>query len=312
APSEALRKSLAEVPEATATEPSAEVFALEVLRRALGAKAVPNRAWLARVESAAPLDLPPFGQRPRLNRLLTKEERRALSRRLMGETDGLEGMLPASERDDARLPAVAESPGEVRMISDLPPGFVGGILAASGCQPRKDEIAAAEVKFHADGRVQHVTLRTAPEGAGCREAVAALFVALAAPNERLPHTGKTDLVFARFDRDTLACLDEAPPESPQESPPRGTRRKITPPRKVRNVSPVYPEAARQSRTEGVVALEATIGTTGCIHSLRVLSGPPALALAAMAGVAQWRYSPALLDGRPVPVIMTVTVNFRGR
>jgi periplasmic protein TonB len=36
---------------------------------------------------------------------------------------------------------------------------------------------------------------------------------------------------------------------------------------------------------------------------------PSLDASALAAVSLWRYEPTLLDGAPVPVIMTVTVSF---
>jgi protein TonB len=60
-----------------------------------------------------------------------------------------------------------------------------------------------------------------------------------------------------------------------------------------------------------VILDAVISPTGCIRSVRVgRSVAPDLDAAAMIAVGQWRYTPTLLHGKPVPVLMTVTVNFR--
>ena len=73
---------------------------------------------------------------------------------------------------------------------------------------------------------------------------------------------------------------------------------------------IYPEAAKREHVQGVVILEATISTSGCIGELKVLQGVRMLNAAALSAVVRWRYTPTLLDGEPVPVIMTVTVNFR--
>jgi TonB family protein len=59
-----------------------------------------------------------------------------------------------------------------------------------------------------------------------------------------------------------------------------------------------------------VILEAIISPTGCIRTVEVLRGVPALNWEAVRAVMQWRYTPTLLNGVAVPVIMTVTVNFR--
>jgi protein TonB len=85
---------------------------------------------------------------------------------------------------------------------------------------------------------------------------------------------------------------------------------IPEPRKIRNVSPIYPDIARQARVQGVVILEATIGPRGDVTAVRVLRGIPLLDQAAIDAVKQWTYEPTLLNGVPVPVIMTVTVNYK--
>jgi TonB family protein len=85
---------------------------------------------------------------------------------------------------------------------------------------------------------------------------------------------------------------------------------IVEPRKLRSVPPVYPELARQARVQGTVVLECTISPEGRVTDVRVLRGAPLLDEAAIDAVRQWVYTPTLLEGKPVPVIMTVTVNFR--
>ena len=88
-------------------------------------------------------------------------------------------------------------------------------------------------------------------------------------------------------------------------------RHIKEPRKTRNVPPVYPRAALEERRQGQVVIESTIYSSGCMGGARVLRSPDTrLSWAALRAVAKWRYTPTLLDGVPVPVIMTVTVNFR--
>jgi periplasmic protein TonB len=73
--------------------------------------------------------------------------------------------------------------------------------------------------------------------------------------------------------------------------------------------PTYPPIARQARVQGAVVLEATISKDGSVVDLRVISGNPLLNEAAIDAVRQWRYKPTLLNGDPVAVITTITVNF---
>lgn len=78
---------------------------------------------------------------------------------------------------------------------------------------------------------------------------------------------------------------------------------------INEVQPEYPALARTARQQGVVILEATIGTDGTIQGLRVITGPPLLRQAAVDAVSQWVYRPYMLNGQAVPVTTTVTVNF---
>ena len=85
---------------------------------------------------------------------------------------------------------------------------------------------------------------------------------------------------------------------------------IQEPRKTRHVNPVYPRAAIESRVQGIVILECTISPQGKVVGIKTLRSAPTLDEAAIAAVKRWEYTPTLLNGVPVPVIMTVTVNFR--
>ena len=91
--------------------------------------------------------------------------------------------------------------------------------------------------------------------------------------------------------------------------PTGTLRiggQIRQPTKTRHVNPVFPEGS----SPGVVILEAVIGPDGFVTDAKVLRSPaPALAQAAESAVRQWEFTPTLLNCVPVPVIMTVTVDF---
>ena len=84
---------------------------------------------------------------------------------------------------------------------------------------------------------------------------------------------------------------------------------VTAPTKIHDVRPVYPAAARRMRVQGVVILETVIGATGMVEQVKVVRSVELLDGAAVAAVRQWRYTPTLLNGVPVPVIMSVTVNF---
>ena len=105
-------------------------------------------------------------------------------------------------------------------------------------------------------------------------------------------------------------LSTAPPPPPLAPVRAGGR--IQRPVKIRNVPPEYPDLARHGRVEGVVILECTLSPQGRVADVRVLRGIPLLDKAAIEAVRQWVYTPTLLNDIPVPVVMTVTVDFRIR
>jgi TonB family protein len=83
------------------------------------------------------------------------------------------------------------------------------------------------------------------------------------------------------------------------------------PTKTLDKRPVYPPSMVEAGREGVVPIEATIGVDGSVTMVRVASTQvhPDFAIAAVDAVRQWRYTPTLLNGRPVQVVMTVKVAF---
>jgi len=78
---------------------------------------------------------------------------------------------------------------------------------------------------------------------------------------------------------------------------------------VYDVAPKYPPEAGRARIEGTVVLLAVIGKDGTVQDVRVQSGLPVLAEAAIEAVKQWRYRPYLLNGEPVEVDSQITINF---
>ncbi len=78
---------------------------------------------------------------------------------------------------------------------------------------------------------------------------------------------------------------------------------------IQRTAPIYPQMAREARVSGTVVIQATISKTGMIQDLHVVSGPTMLRQPALDAVKTWRYKPYLLDGQPVDVDTTVSVNF---
>ena len=99
-----------------------------------------------------------------------------------------------------------------------------------------------------------------------------------------------------------------PADRPAPAPVR-LRSGVQGPTKIKDVPPEYPRIAQAARVQGVVIIEATIGPTGRVQDERILRSIPLLDAAALEAVRQWEYTPTLLNGMPVAVLMTITVNF---
>jgi len=100
----------------------------------------------------------------------------------------------------------------------------------------------------------------------------------------------------------------APAWAPGDPPVRigGT---VLPPKKIKHVDPVYPQDAQDAKVSGIVIIEARIDQDGRVTDARVIRNVALLSDAARDAVMQWEFTPTYLEGKPVPVIMTVTVNF---
>lgn len=110
----------------------------------------------------------------------------------------------------------------------------------------------------------------------------------------------------------------APPPPPPSPPPPSAGSSavplrvggpIKPPAKIRNVNPVYPPEAKDAGVQGVVIVEVRIEPDGRVSDARILRSIPLLDEAALEAVRQWEFTPTWLNGQPVPIIMTVTINF---
>jgi protein TonB len=85
---------------------------------------------------------------------------------------------------------------------------------------------------------------------------------------------------------------------------------IRPPKKVKHVSPIYPNAARYAHIEGNVKLQAVIDAEGNVTRVTVTRSVPLLDQAAVEAVRQWKYEPTRLNGVAVPILLSVEVSFR--
>lgn len=210
-------------------------------------------------------------------------------------------------------------PAVLRTVSGYPPGFVSDLLLAAGCKPQGTSLAVAEVLFTPTGRPRNIALRLMPPQKGCHEAAVALFATGLLPDGYVLPEGSPDRLVIVFDERALSGLEEEPPG---EGVTPSSMDLVSLPKEVERSRPLYPESLRKERREGRVLLEGRITADGFVRQLRVLESaggyewlPKAgttLDLEAIRAVSLWRYEPARLEGRPIPVWLTVTVTYSTR
>jgi protein TonB len=126
-----------------------------------------------------------------------------------------------------------------------------------------------------------------------------------AANEAAPSIDSTNAAGAS---DPLTGIAAGSPAQP--AAPLVVGGDVKPAQLLKSVPPVYPGTARTQRVAGDVKLDALIDANGNVTTTKVLSGPVLLHQAAATAVKQWKYQPAMLDGKPTAMHLTVTVQFR--
>lgn len=110
----------------------------------------------------------------------------------------------------------------------------------------------------------------------------------------------------------LGGVGNGPAAPPKPEAPKGPVRvggNVRRPELVHKVEPTYPPLARQTRVQGDVIIDCVIDEQGNVTQARAVSGHPLLVQSALQAVKQWKFQPTMLNGKPVAVEMTVTVQF---
>lgn len=87
---------------------------------------------------------------------------------------------------------------------------------------------------------------------------------------------------------------------------------LAPSKLIHRVDPPYPILAKKMRIEGTVCLEAVIDEEGNVTDVTVMSGHATLSDAAVKAVRQWKYTPTVQNGEPVPILAIIRVVFKLR
>ena len=96
---------------------------------------------------------------------------------------------------------------------------------------------------------------------------------------------------------------------PVQDQPLHLTEDLRPPERTIFVQPLYPEMARLARAEGRVILQIVVGRDGSVEEVTVVDSHPLFVQAAIEAVRKWRYSPAIRNGHPVRVYLTIRVVF---
>lgn len=243
--------------------------------------------------------------RPSIRVLLSQPERAAFG---LTSDEPEPGATPAVNTLQAKLAASGRMPS-FRTAEGYPPELVASTLAVTGCDVKGSATqrsggGAADVTFRDDGRIASVSVIDTRLSRACADAALTLLANYAGSGDRRV---QRELIMIPFLTDYLAC---AAGRTTVQTPQRVTSGRIQAPKKIKDVKPVYPQSAQADGVSGVVILESIISTAGCVTDAKVVASADArLDWEALRAVLQWQFTPTLLDGKPTPIIMSVTVNF---
>ena len=283
-------------------------FGYDLLGRRAGEKGTDHSAAIAKVANDHKVELGRLARHPDL----TAEERAALTSALP-ETKAI-GEKTSPTSSPTPLEGEAKPSGlPTRMFQPIVPGFFRSLLAAVRCTPSGGStFGAARLSYRIDGHVKAVGLDNTTLSESCGTFLRLLArLAVAQSNARIVDT-ESQWLFIAMDKASIDCVDADTRATPTTSDANHIGGGVvTPPRKIKDVRPVYPPSMQRAGIQGAVIIEAIISTEGCVRAGEVLRGVELpLDLAAMKAVSGWRFEPTMLGGIPVQVVMTATVTFR--
>jgi len=203
---------------------------------------------------------------------------------------------PASAANPPHMPSKVAVPKPSRMIK---PSAARTADSQYFAEHRVQRAQKVEIESNADRFNPSARLQTPARGVGQRTAENAPGVEATAP---IPSGEAENLSSA------LSAVLSAPLDLPQRTVT--ISQGVSEGRLQHRVLPEYPAQARSLRLEGPVVLEAMVMEDGSVHDIKLVSGHPTLARAALDAVRQWRYHPYRLNGKPVAMRTEITVTFK--
>ncbi|MEO6237420.1 MAG: energy transducer TonB [Vicinamibacterales bacterium] len=196
---------------------------------------------------------------------------------------------------------------EARTPPTIAPGVVGATLRAANCRSMPNGLVRAALTYAEDGMPRRVSVDPTGLSQECQNAWVALARTTAVDSTE-PVRPEGQVVMLPLNDDFIGCVDAAAESPVSVQLPLSTNH-VAVPHKIRDVQPKYPLEAQERRIQGVVLIEAVISRTGCVSGARLLRSIPYLDAPAMVAVSRWKWEPTRVNDIPVPVFMTVTVNF---
>jgi TonB family protein len=290
-----------------------EQFGREVLAWDRDGRQTPDRSALLTAEAGK--HLPDAVALSRIRQILEPE--RSVLKGVLGDRFPTEPQSSPKINPPSALPSPVTRPGS--QMRTMPPewrGFLKQVLDAAKCSVGKAPMfGVMYVTYRPNGTPTHLQLSVPTHlPAGCEAELTALARLTLADPAYLPRPGEREALIMPFVSDFVECANNAGTDVDEPKARIGTvdnrGRKIVPPKKVRDMRPEYPKGAQQDGVQGTVVSEGIISRNGCISYLKVIQSlSPTIDFAALRAITQWQFTPTLLDGEPVPVVMTVTVTF---
>ena len=81
---------------------------------------------------------------------------------------------------------------------------------------------------------------------------------------------------------------------------------------IKKIDPVYPEEAKAAGIDGQAVIAFTVTEDGSVKDASRVSGDQRLVDAALSAVTQWKYQPAMRDGKPIEVRKQIALTFSFR
>lgn len=199
----------------------------------------------------------------------------------------------------------------VRSVQLWMRGLIDDLASAAGCSlPPVAVTGVARVTHHADGRPGKIEAATDKLSPSCVPVFHALLMTSISEVDRPVSQDQQLLYVLPLSQRFAQCTGRAFGALRRVGGEHGSG-VIRTPRKTRDIKPVYPQPLMRAGRQGTVILDAVLSDTGCVRDLYVShsAGTVGLDLAALEAVSQWEFEPTLLDGEPIAVTMTVSVNF---